>query len=237
MGRPKKETEETTEVVNKIETKTSKAKVVDENDMTKMMEQMRKQIDDLKKEVKNSQKEKNDMEALVSALKGNTSKSKENNLPKRIKVINLLSNTLYLSTEEDGRGKIFTFENFGDMITINTNTLEDILSVQKYREQAEQMYFYICSREFVDEQDLTEYYETGINKETIEYITSLSEDKCVEMFCSLGETLKDSIATKMAENLLSGQYYDRNRLADIQIRTDFDIEKMSKDFQKVKEHK
>ncbi len=157
------------------------------------------------------QKEKDDLATMLAQLQaqmiqlqsqvGGTQKKVNDNLPNKVKVVNLLSQTLNLSTEPMGGGKVFTFEGFGDMVTMKTSHLEDILSIPVYRKEAEQMFFYICSPEIVEDQDLTDSYENGITEETVRFITSLQDDKCVDMFVGLSKGLQDSISTKIAEDM------------------------------------
>ena len=191
------------------------------------------------------QKEKDDLATMLAQLQaqmiqlqsqvGGTQKKVNDNLPNKVKVVNLLSQTLNLSTEPMGGGKVFTFEGFGDMVTMKTSHLEDILSIPVYRKEAEQMFFYICSPEIVEDQDLTDSYENGITEETVRFITSLQDDKCVDMFVGLSKGLQDSISTKIAEDMAKGVDYDRNRLADIQMRTEIDIQDMAKTFKELNE--
>ena len=191
------------------------------------------------------QKEKDDLATMLAQLQaqmiqlqsqvGGTQKKVNDNLPNKVKVVNLLSQTLNLSTEPMGGGKVFTFEGFGDMVTMKTSHLEDILSIPVYRKEAEQMFFYICSPEIVEDQDLTDSYENGITEETVRFITSLQDDKCVDMFVGLSKGLQDSISTKIAEDMAKGIDYDRNRLADIQMRTEIDIQDMAKTFKELNE--
>lgn len=191
------------------------------------------------------QKEKDDLATMLAQLQaqmiqiqsqvGGAQKKVNDNLPNKVKVVNLLSQTLNLSTEPMGGGKVFTFEGFGDMVTMKTSHLEDILSIPVYRKEAEQMFFYICSPEIVEDQDLTDSYENGITEETIRFITSLQDDKCVDMFVGLSKGLQDSISTKIAEDMAKGIDYDRNRLADIQMRTEIDIQDMAKTFKELNE--
>ena len=191
------------------------------------------------------QKEKDDLATMLAQLQaqmiqlqsqvGGTQKKVNDNLPNKVKVVNLLSQTLNLSTEPMGGGKVFTFEGFGDMVTMKTSHLEDILSIPVYRKEAEQMFFYICSPEIVEDQDLTDSYENGITEETVRFITSLQDDKCVDRFVGLSKGLQDSISTKIAEDMAKGIDYDRNRLADIQMRTEIDIQDMAKTFKELNE--
>ncbi len=55
------------------------------------------------------------------------------------------------------------------------------------------------------------------------------------MFVGLSKGLQDSISTKIAEDMAKGIDYDRNRLADIQMRTEIDIQDMAKTVKELNE--
>lgn len=223
-----------------IDTTTNDNKKTVENSddiIAKLMAQMEEQskaMAELQKQVNDANKEKTDLQDLVDVLKDKNTNT-EKDLPKKVKVVNLLANTLNLSTMPMGMGKVFNFEKFGSMVTMKTSDLEDILSIPAYRRQAEEGLFYICDSNIVDDQDLTEEYKKIYDKNTIEYIVGLTDDACVDMFVGLNDEMKDSLSTKMAEDIINGKSLDRNRLAEIQMRTTIDIEQMAKDLKDIKE--
>ena len=213
--------------------------VIEQNDMTQMMAKMQEQILALQKQlaestekVEKTDKEKSDLQQLVEALKSNEN-TETKNLPKKVKVISLVPNIYNLTTQENGKGKAFTFKEFGQMITMKTSELEEILSIQAYRNQAEQGYFYILDKDIVEDQDLTEAYEHISNKEAIEHVMNLDSDECVDIFCGLNKNMQESLAAQIAENMAKGARLDRNRIADISMRTDIDIEKIAEQFGKI----
>ena len=202
-------------------------------DMTDLIRKMQEQINCLQskleetnKEKENSDREKNDLQKLLNAL--DKSSKQEKQLPKKVKVMSLVPNKYNLSTEKDGEGKIFSFEEFGDIVTMKTSELEEILSIQKYRTQAEQGYFYILDKDIVEDQELLDYYEKISNKETLEKVMVLSSDECVEIFCGLDRDIQESLAMKIAEKINAGERVDRNRISDISMRTDIDIEELAR---------
>ena len=213
--------------------------VIEQNDMAQMIAQMQEQILALQNQLAEStekaektDKEKSDLQQLVEALKSNEN-TETKNLPKKVKVISLVPNIYNLTTQENGKGKAFTFKEFGQMITMKTSELEEILSIQSYRNQAEQGYFYILDKDIVEDQDLTEAYEHISNKEAIEHVMNLDSDECVDIFCGLNKDMQESLAAQIAENMANGVRLDRNRIADISMRPDIDIEKIAEQFSKI----
>jgi len=54
------------------------------------------------------------------------------------------------------------------------------------------------------------------------------------MFVNLSKEMRQSLASKMAENMNNGIKLDRNRLSDINARCGIDIEEMAKVLNKAK---
>ncbi len=218
-GRPKKAVEDKV-VEGNIIVDTEKEDLKAKNDeMAEMLKMMQEQMAQMQAQISNSN-------APIEIKREKT---------KKVKVINLLNMQLNLSTEGFGNGKHFHFDNFGSMVTMSVNYLEEILSIGAQRKQAEEGFFYICDSEVVEDMDLTDAYEVIHDKKTIEYIVGLSEDSCVEMFCGLSDAMKESTATLMAEKINNGKALDRNRLADIQRRTEINIEEIAKSLKEIAE--
>ena len=234
----KKDSVETTDTNKEVKitttTKPTKPKTTKEVDANaELLKTIMEQMEAMKAELEATKQEKSSMSELVEALKGGSDSNKT--LPQRVKIISLVNNTLVLSTQPNGGGTPFTFKKFGDTITIRTSQLEDILSIQGYRRQAEEPLFYICDSNVVEDQGLSDVYEK-IDKERIEHITSLSEDICVDMFCGLGERLKESVSSNIVENIAKlGMSYDRNRLGMILDKTGIDIESKARDMKQTLE--
>ena len=114
-GRPKKATTETTaKVENTVEINNN-----DQSEIIKqLMEQIQKQNEQmelLKKEIDN----KNSQQVIVQQQGNNFSS-------KKIKCINLMHNPLNVSTEPNGRGRVYNFPNYGDVRMIKFDDLSDI---------------------------------------------------------------------------------------------------------------
>ena len=228
-GRPKK-----AQSVPTVETKT----VDNSNDelIKQLMEQvanLTKQVEDAKKQADSANSEKSDLQQLVDVLQAN--KSNLDKLPTKVKVISLLENQLNLSTQPNGQGKIYAFSKLGDSKIIRMQDLEEILSIVQYREQAEKGYYYICNADVVEEFGLTEDYEHIFNDKILADVETLKSDNAVDIFVGLNESVQQSLARKMAENIANGVRLDRNKLEDIRLATDIDIEKMANDFKEFKE--
>ena len=224
-GRPKKSTTTTVEKETVVEEK---------NTNEELIKQLMEQVASLTKQVEDAKNEKTDLQQLVDVLK-NGQGSNLDKLPTKVKVISLLENQLNLSTQPNGTGKIYTFSKLGDSKIIRMQDLEEILSIVQYREQAERGYYYICNADVVEEFGLTEEYEKIMNDKVLAEVETLKSDNSVDIFVGLNKTVQGSLARKMAENIANGVRLDRNKLEDIRLATDIDIEKMANDFKELKE--
>ena len=213
---------------------TEKNNINENNKNEELIKQLMEQVANLTKQVEESKNEKNTLQQLVNTLQ-NAPTKKENELPSKVKVISLLENQLNLSTLPSGSGKVYTFNKLGDSKIIRLQDMEDILSIVQYREQAEKGYYYICDANIVEEFGLTEAYEHICTDKMIKEIETLSSDNSVDLFLGLNSTVKNSVAKKMAEDIANGVRLDRNKIEDIRVATNIDIEKMAMEFKEIKE--
>lgn len=220
MARPKK-----VDTASKAEEKN-----IDVEDQSATIKTLMEQVAALTETVKKQESEKSDMKDLIEALKsGVTTEKPKKDIPNKVKVVSLVPNQYNLSTQDNGQGKTFSFPKFGHIITMRTSELEDVLSIEKYRNQAEKGFIYICNADVVEELGLTEEYKTLLDEKAMSHVLKLSDDSAVDMFCTLDPEMQDSIATKIAETVADNKPVDRNRLFEIKRRTDIDIEKMAED--------
>lgn len=206
-------------------------KEVEETTIDKEKEELKSKNDEMSKMIEQLQAQ---MTLMQKQMGGTTTEPKKEKT-KKVKVVNLLNMKLNLSTEGFGNGRLFQFDDYGSVVSMSATHLEDILSIGAFRKQAEEGWFYICDNDIVEEMDLADAYEVIHDKKTIDYIATLSEDVCVDMFCGLSNAMKESVATLMAEKINSGKPLDRNRLADIQMRTEVDVEEIAKGLKEVQD--
>jgi uncharacterized protein with von Willebrand factor type A (vWA) domain len=227
MPRQRNTVEKTEPVID-----TTEMELESKNDK-EMIQKLMEQMNNLQKQVEEQKKEKTDLQQLVEVLKEQPKEQKVS-VSKKVKIVSLIPNRYNLTTESNGHGKQFSFNNIGDIITIKVTDLEDILSIPEYRKQAEEGWFYILDKDVVADQDLTDCYEKIHDEKTIEHIMNLSDNSCVDMFVNLSKEMRQSLASKMAENMNNGIKLDRNRLSDINARCGIDIEEMAKVLNKTK---
>lgn len=231
-GRPKKSTTEdtkTTKDATDIELESNSDKEM----IAKLMEQMaqmQKQLDESQKKIQESNDEKVGLQELVEALKsqGNNNNSVEDDFKsKKIKCISLMRNPINISTEPDGNGRVFTFDNYGDSKLISFDNLSDICSSYPYT--MEHGFIYIANKEAVDKLDLTDAYTKIYDKETMDKIVLLREEMYVDLFIGMEENLRESTAVEIARKLNANEEMDYNYLRRIKNEIGIDIEKIAED--------
>lgn len=206
MGRPKKEVTESVE-----ETKVNnqddriEALMAKMEEMTNMIASVTKENNELKEQIKNTPVAK-----------------EEKVLPKRVKVMSLLPNPMNLVTST---GRIKYFEKMGDIVTISLDEIEDILSNPKFREKAENGYFAILNDAVVEDQGLDAFADQVLSKEELDEMEKLNGENVVDNFCKLDKNRQKIMGTKIAQNIVNGMNFDRNITAEINRKTDVDIEK------------
>lgn len=236
-GRPKKANSEPKKETKIVSVDTDDIKVETKNDSDIIAELMA-QVKALTETVQKQESEKTDMKELIETLKSSqnvVAAERKRDLPSKTKVVSLMQNQYNLSTLDNGQGKVFSFPKFGHVITMRTSDLEDVMSISKYREQAEKGYFYICDADVVEELGLTDDYKNIIDEDAMKHVLKLSSDSAVDMFCSMDRHMQDSISTKIAENIMNNKPVDRNRVFEIKRKTNIDIEKMAEDLREANE--
>jgi len=146
---------------------------------------------------------------------------------KKIKVINLMQNPLNISTEPNGKGRVYTFKNYGDSRLIKFDDLADIVAA--YPNTMENGLAYICDVEAVEELGLSEEYKKLFDKERMDKVIWLKEESDLELFLGMDRNLQESAARRIAELLNANERMDYNYLRTIKEKTNIDIEAIAKE--------
>ena len=150
---------------------------------------------------------------------------------KKIKVVNLMCNPLNISTEPNGRGRVYAFKEYGDTKLIKYDDLVEI--VASYPNTMEKGYAYICDKDAVESLGLTEEYKSLFDKDTMDKIIWLRSETDLELFLGMDDYLQESVAIKIAELLNANERIDYNYLRIIKDKTGLDIEKIANDLKDI----
>ena len=127
---------------------------------------------------------------------------------KKVKVVNLMHNTLNISTEPRGMGRVYTFKEYGDSRLIKYDDLADI--VASYPRTMEGGFAYICDKEVVESLGLADDYQKLFDKETMDRIVKLQDESDLELFLGMDIKLQESTATKIAQRINANEKVDYN---------------------------
>lgn len=146
---------------------------------------------------------------------------------KKVKVVNLMHNTLNISTEPRGMGRVYTFKEYGDSRLIKYDDLADIVAA--YPRTMEGGFAYICDKEVVEALGLADDYQKLFNKETMDKVMKLREESDLELFLGMDIKLQESTAKKIAERINANERVDYNYIRIIKEKTGIDIEAIAND--------
>lgn len=217
-GRPKKVEviEETT--IDKVEETT----VIED----KEKEELKKKNDELAEMLLKLQAQLNDVTTRM-ATGMSTQPTKESSLiGKKIKCINLMRNPLNVSTEPNGKGKMFEFQKYGETKLIKFDELSDIVS--SYPNTMGQGLLYIANASAVEELGLSDEYENIHTKEMLDELIYLRRDMDVDVFISMPKALQESTAVEIARLINANEAIDWNRQKKIKDATGINFEEIAK---------
>lgn len=217
-GRPKKVEviEETT--IDKVEETT----VIED----KEKEELKKKNDELAEMLLKLQAQLNDVTTKM-ATGMSTQPTKESSLiGKKIKCINLMRNPLNVSTEPNGKGKMFEFQKYGETKLIKFDELSDIVS--SYPNTTGQGLLYIANASAVEELGLSDEYENIHTKEMLDELIYLRRDMDVDVFVSMPKALQESTAVEIARLINANEAIDWNRQKKIKDATGINFEEIAK---------
>ena len=203
-------------------------KKIENNSQDELIKQLMAQIEEQNKKMAEMQSQINNQAKAPTIIQ------QPNGLnSKKVKVVNLMHNTLNISTEPRGMGRVYTFKEYGDVKFIKYDDLIDIVS--SYPKTMEGGLAYICDKEVVEALGLTEDYQKLFDKETMDKIVKLAEESDLELFLGMDDKLQESTARTIAERINANERVDYNYIRIIKEKTGIDIEAIAndlKDFQK-----
>ena len=150
---------------------------------------------------------------------------------RKIKVINLMHNPLNIATQPNGRGRVYTFRNYGDSRLIKFDDLTDIVASYPYT--MEHGLAYICDKEAVEELGLSDEYTKLFDKEKMDRVVWLREESDLDLFLGMDINLQESTARRIAELMNANERMDYNYLRTIKEKTGIDIEAIAKELKEL----
>ena len=125
-----------------------------------------------------------------------------------IKVMSVCPNQLNLSTEEKGRGRHFTFENFGEVKRILYSDLVKIMETNP--SFLSKGYYVVLNKNVVRKHGLDEIYKNILTKEKIEQILTGNQSDAANLYKSANESQQEIIDTMIIQKIIKGENVDLN---------------------------
>lgn len=196
------------------------------NNVTKTVPVSNKEVEYLKSQLAEMTKKFDALFAMLPEIKEDVKTEAVTNLPgkdvfteerdyvdilpnKRIKVISLYDGILSLTTGDGGQGKPYVFTKFGQSHNITWSDLSEILHY--HHSFADKGYFYICDKNVISNENLTDVYNTILTKEIIDNLFNYSEKDMVDYFKSTTDEQKEVIVSMIAIRLAKGEKLDLNK--------------------------
>lgn len=191
MARPKKTAvvEETTNV---------------NNELLKKLEEMQKQLADLKAENESLK---------TKQVEDKVDDEEEINGDTEVVVISQFMGKLVISTEGNGIGTVYRFEEFGDVQDIPFSDLKEI--VKNKPNFAKEGLFYIANDKAVKKLRLTKEYEHIIHNDLFAHLLDEKSDVIVKAYQNAPKLQQEQIVAMIDERLAANKEVDGNVLMKI----------------------
>ncbi|RPI82271.1 MAG: hypothetical protein EHM34_07200 [Nitrosopumilales archaeon] len=189
-------------------------------------EDLVKIIANLQKEVENLKQKNNQSETIIQGTYDNVDDDLANidiHPDKYIKIINLDCYPLNISTEGMGRGRLYRFDEFGDVKRIPYKYLVDI--IEHHRNFVKAGKFYILDKNVIRQQGLEDDYSKILTREKIEAILNGNDrDITISLFQSANKAQQEVICQMLIDRRIAGENIDLNIWDKIDRLADMDLE-------------
>lgn len=202
---------------------TSKAKSADATE--DLIKTLMAQIEEQNKKMEEMQNQLNSANTTNITVDAVTDEAKLRG--RQFKIINLMHCILNVSTQPDGKGRVFTFNKYGDSHRVRFDDLCDIVASYPYT--VENGLIYIADKDMVNYLGLAESYEKIYDKPTVDKVTLLKTEEDVDMFVGMEENLQESTAVEIAKRINANENVDLNNVNRIKVECGIDIVKIAED--------
>ena len=130
-----------------------------------------------------------------------------------IQVMSLTPHLLNLSTQGNGRGKIFRFHKYGETKNIIYSDLSDILI--HYNKLAENGAFYIFDKEVIKRHGLEFVYQGILDKKGIDSFLEKEASEIKTIFANLTQHQKLAVVQSIVNRIVDGEDVSTNKVSII----------------------
>lgn len=217
MARQKKAEEkpiETKEAKNTVAKKETVVEDKKDNELEKQNAELLDLIKSMKEEINNLKAQQSIQPQVI------VQQSANNDLTRTVKVTSLIGNTYFLSTQPNGKGASFRFDNYGDSLNIKFTDMQSILQI--YGKQFEEGYAVLGSQKDYEDLGVGYMYDMVLSKDKFDKLLQLKSDSDVDIILNFSDDMLDNILRIIAERIKKGANYDYNIINRLQKETDLE---------------
>lgn len=203
-GRPKKSVDNTEKKVTKKVEET-----VVENKDTEVLADLMNQLKEMQKQIANLTKENEQLKVDKEDEKDEEELTSDTDIP----VISLVTGGLTISTEGNGNGTVYRFENFGEIKDIPFGDLKDI--VKNKSDFAKGGVYYIANEEAVKKLRLSRDYKNIISDEMFAHLLEEDSKVAIEAYKLAPKLQQEQVVSMIEDRLENGVEVDANILVKI----------------------
>ena len=183
---------------------TPKEEDFDIKEMMKQMQALMKENKEIKVQMEQLQNKKAPAETV---------QNHQATIDREVSFVSLYPGLLNLSTEGNGQGQVYTFEEFGQIHKIPYSEAKLILKNQSH--VAKDGYFYVYDAELIKSSQLTTAYKIILDQNGFENLFTGSQETFKKIFNGIPKAQQESFADLIALKLYNKEYIDMNIVAEV----------------------
>lgn len=190
---------------------------VEKLDDNNELEQVKKEKDELAKMLKMMQAQMESLQNQFNAQNSDNNNivvTQSDNITRTVKVISLVPNTYNLTTQPNGRGKLYTFNKFGDSLNIRFTDMQDILNI--YGQQFESGMAILTNKKDYDDLAIGYLWDSVISKDKLDRLLELKDKESIDAILNMDKDTQERIARIIAQKIFDGVNYNYNVIRDLE---------------------
>lgn len=190
---------------------------VEKLDDNNELEQVKKEKDELAKMLKMMQAQMENLQNQFNAQNSDNNNivvTQSDNITRTVKVISLVPNTYNLTTQPNGRGKLYTFNKFGDSLNIRFTDMQDILNI--YGQQFESGMAILTNKKDYDDLAIGYLWDSVISKDKLDRLLELKDEESIDAILNMDKDTQERIARIIAQKIFDGVNYNYNVIRDLE---------------------
>lgn len=190
---------------------------VEKLDDNNELEQVKKEKDELAKMLKKMQAQMESLQNQFNAQNSDNNNivvTQSDNITRTVKVISLVPNTYNLTTQPNGRGKLYTFNKFGDSLNIRFTDMQDILNI--YGQQFESGMAILTNKKDYDDLAIGYLWDSVISKDKLDRLLELKDKESIDAILNMDKDTQERIARIIAQKIFDGVNYNYNVIRDLE---------------------